>query len=569
MTIAGGCITSSDGTTLELSDVTETSCSFDVNGIGFDGRLEGPEKLVWSDGAVWKRRQGLAGLIPAPAADDGGDEVRDEALEAQLRSLEREEPEDAGDEEPPRLLPAAASSSASASGRIEVLARHATEDRQVRVLLPARAKFKHVKKALARGPNGAVGSMLLSYKLGARYRACKDEQAVQDVRHVLVSSADFGAFGSGAEVALSDGEVSAEEDPLPEPVVEEEEPEGEGTSSPSQAPPVVRTRGGPQLTLEHAKMLQRELLKGYKEFKFQQRLDSLDRIYGAFPDSMEFQQERQELLLSVQKQILPRFGFEGNIDGVYRMIGTMGAFLEDPEFTKLAKEINKTLGIRSPVATWGKLTQDCSSISTREDAERKTKKVDMRRLVPPSADGEGPKSLLPAVPPYVKAAQPAAAKAEPAAAARAGGGASPAQKKGSEAPVEVAAKAGVLDFESYPAGRVKPFKLFVAGSWNDYAPVEMHWQRGLFVSAVTIGNEGIESFQLLKNGKWNAAIYPSAPDASLLEEHEICGPNADGHGKNWTIGKYSEEGAEPGKQFAIIAALDKQATVRLVHWQPM
>lgn len=598
VTIRSGAMSVSDGTTLDLTIGADGSCSFSVQDQVFVGRLEEPDKMVWSDGAVWSRRkrpaaeQVVEGAVAPPdgPAEEGDAEAEAEAeaLEAELRRFDREEAEREGEEELPSPLSSAAlaarasqfaeaasSSSAAVPSRIEVVARHATEGFQVRVLLPKHAKFKHIKKALALrlGSEGIARSGLLTYKVGGRYRACKDEGLIGDVRQVLVACADFRSPGGGeAEANLSDGEVSAEEslDFLND-FDKEDESDGAATSAPSQAPkPPGHPRGGkpgcPELTREQAVSLQKDLLEAYKEHKFQQRLDSLDRIYGALTDSIEFKQERQELFLSAQCKVLPRYGFEGTLDGVFCMMGAMGAFIEDPEVVALAKQINKTLGIRSPPSTWGKLSKDCKQLDVdasdpdgSKAAAKRKQRPDMNRLVPPPADGEGPKSLLlPLVPPYAKAPPPSAP--EPKAKAKPGG---------TQAPVEVSSKPGALDFEAYPAGRVKPYRLYVAGTWNDYKLAEMHWQRGLFVSPVTIGSEGVESFQLLKNGKWNATIYPSIPDASPLEEHEVCGPDSKGHGKNWTIGRFQEEAAAPGKQFAIIAALDKQGLVRLVHWQQM
>merc|ERR1712176_941570 len=135
---------------------------------------------------------------------------------------------------------------------------------------------------------------------------------------------------------------------------------------------------------------------------------------------------------------------------------------------------------------------------------------------------------------------------------------------GGQASQQTSASAGTFSFEPWPAGKKPIFKLLVVGTWNDFKPIEMQWQNGLFVVPITVGPNGWESFQILLNGSWGKVIYPSIPDASPYEEHTVCGPDQKGHGKNWQIGRYAEDEAAPGKSFAIIAALDKRGDVRLV-----
>jgi len=588
VTIQGGTMRISDGTTMHLGVAREGTCSFSLNGQTFEGQLVGSDKMVWSDGAVWTRkRQPLT--LGVGEGDDADDDEEAGGLESELLLLRSADGEQAEEEEPdlPAPPPARASQPArtgggptaaiaAGRGRLEVVARHATEDFQVRVVLPQHAKFKHIKKALAAclGSEEIARKALLTYKVGGRYRACKDEGRISDVRQVLVACAEFRAPDAGEpEATLSEGEVSAEEtfdflDGLDK--EEEEEEEGVSTSASSSRPVKPAGTGGgrpgvPNLTLAQAISLQKELLAAFQEHRFQQRLESLDRIYGAVPNSMEFQQERQELFLSVQSVILPKYGFEGTLAGVYRMLGAMGAFIEDPEVAQLAKDINRLLGVRSPPSTWSSLSRECQKLDIdasdpdgSKAAAKRRQRPELVHLVPQPADGDAaPRSmLLPLVPPYQKALKQDPAPQPKAGGASAGG-----------CPVEATAKPDALHFDPYPAGRVKPFKLFVVGTWSNYNPVEMHWQQGLFVGPVTLGTSGIESFQLLKNGKWSATVYPSVPDASPLEEHAICGPDGKGHGLNWTIGRFAEEGATPGRQYAIIVALDKQAAIRLVHWQ--
>merc|ERR1712217_219693 len=87
-------------------------------------------------------------------------------------------------------------------------------------------------------------------------------------------------------------------------------------------------------------------------------------------------------------------------------------------------------------------------------------------------------------------------------------------------------------FEPWPADRPPPFELCTVGSWNDYCPTAMLWDGGVFIQPMVIGSDGWESFQLLKDGDWNAAFYPSIEDATPSVEHKVCGPEA-ANDHNW------------------------------------
>merc|ERR1712217_922530 len=78
----------------------------------------------------------------------------------------------------------------------------------------------------------------------------------------------------------------------------------------------------------------------------------------------EFTQERQNLFLTVQKRVLPKYGFEGTVSGVYKMMGAMGPFLKDPEFTKLANDINELIGLNMPSKSWDNLSRSCQKLES-------------------------------------------------------------------------------------------------------------------------------------------------------------------------------------------------------------
>lgn len=94
-------------------------------------------------------------------------------------------------------------------------------------------------------------------------------------------------------------------------------------------------------TLDRALSLQEDLLEGFAQPEFQRALDD---IAAEFPEGkgFKFQKKRNELILAVQSQVLPKYGFEGGPGGVHRM---MKAFDQHPtqEVGWNANEINRLL----------------------------------------------------------------------------------------------------------------------------------------------------------------------------------------------------------------------------------
>mmetsp|Transcript_50144 Transcript_50144/g.160463 ORF Transcript_50144/g.160463 Transcript_50144/m.160463 type:complete len:356 (-) Transcript_50144:100-1167(-) len=98
--------------------------------------------------------------------------------------------------------------------RIRVVARHATNGLEFKIVLPKRAKFKHIKRVLARRlacPEVLTKAQLLD-KIEGLYTAYRDQDPVGDVRQVMVLGVDLSvAEGSRMVATLSDGEVSEDE----------------------------------------------------------------------------------------------------------------------------------------------------------------------------------------------------------------------------------------------------------------------------------------------------------------------------------------------------------------------
>jgi len=411
---------------------------------------------------------------------------------------------------------------------------------EIRVIIPKKARFRHVKQAIARclGSDDILTRGLLTSKINGVYKAYKDNASVGDVREVTVACADFTlAGGNDLEVILEEADLTLEADT----VVEAGAAAGRQVLRPPARAPAASSTSvsraaqagakqgskGPRITKRQAVSLQRELCEGFRADAFQRQLAELTARYAARPTSTEFQQERQELFLSVQSVVLPKYGFEGTAGGVYRMMGAMGPFVADPEVLRLAGDINSLLGIDSPPEAWASLSKSCQRLEAGEARAARARPASLVSVVSPAAR----QALAPRGPEEARPAPPR--------------------------------------FDRWPVGKYRPFRLFVVGTWNDFSPAEMHWQNGLFLSPVTVGTNGWESFQILKDRSWGATIYPSVPDAGPFEAHTVCGPDAGGHGRNWQIGRYAEEEVAPGAQFAIVATMDKEGAVRLVHWEQL
>mmetsp|Transcript_86097 Transcript_86097/g.191785 ORF Transcript_86097/g.191785 Transcript_86097/m.191785 type:complete len:508 (-) Transcript_86097:101-1624(-) len=487
----------------------------------------------------------------------------------------------AGFKPPPRSPKAAADGPET----IEIVARHAIQGKEIQVTLPRRAKFKHIKRALVKtlGSDDILQKGQLMKRVNNVYTAYKDSLPIGDVRQVLVVCADFNIAENAEDATLNEGDLSADEVPEAKP---------SAASRKGAAVPANRSAIPGVFTLKQAVALQRELYDGFVTEEFQDALAALeDQVGSGERTQIQFVQDRQELFLTVQRPLLPKYGFEGSQQGVFKMMGAMGPFLKDPEFKQLAADINEVLRIDSPPETWKNLSKACKD----QDAEPPPKKGQPKRSARgarglgglgglgstfPSLRGLGGAlggPPLGAIPGAITAGPANAASSDAdvadapvrqgGAAPAAGGRGSKAQAQAPEPPAEAGYTEEELGFKPWPPGRRPPCDIYIAGSWDNYRAAKMEWQDGMFAASVLIGESGSEQFQLLQDGNFKKAIYPSIPDACTLEEHDVCGPDGKGHGKNWVIGKFEEEQAEPGAQFLIIAVLDLGGSVRLVQAQ--
>lgn len=428
--------------------------------------------------------------------------------------------------------------------KIEVVVRHWMHGTEMRVVLPKHAKFRHIKKAIAKclGREDDLGPRLkLMYNQDGIYSTFKDGQAIGDRRLVLARCADE-LLPEAAEAVLSEGEVSVEEEEPTnaiEPVTRSKIlPEMAANSAAAR-----RVRAGGPLTKKHGISLQLELLEAFKENAFQQKLIDLEARREAGMSNLDFSRQRSKLMLSVQKRVLPKYGFEGTSEGVERMLASLKPFFSDPECVRNLKEINDILGLSESVERWSTVSSQCRML--RDEPRR-----GRARAMPP----------MPGLPigfsSIVASSQ--------------GGFSMPSVQSFADSDINPGQGLGVATvdakYEPWPPGQGKPFNLYVIGSWNDNIPMPMHWECGIFTCSITMGSDGMEIFQLLQGKDWSKTYYPSVQDATPLEEHSVLGPDDGSKGRSWLIGSADGSVGKPGDNFDIIAAVDSEARVVHVDW---
>lgn len=438
---------------------------------------------------------------------------------------------------------------------VEVVACHATQPGELRIHTPEFAKFIHLKLALARHLACDPRSLHLVRKDSRAYSAFRDDDFVDETRQVAVVGAEFReSVGSIVEVGPDDmvedsfGRVKprpgrnvhagySNDDDEPPPLVPGS---GFGTFGGLGGIRGFSTLGSlgsrgliahkaqaatssdeeleedPAISYDEVTSLQQELRDRFANPKFQARLKEVERNSDG---PGELARRRQELMLEVQSLVLPKYGFEGSRAGVYKMMAAMGPYVERPEFTELAEEINGLLGLRSPPETWRGLSKACA----RASKEQASNGLDEMQTAYTNGKDKETYDNVKGIP------QP-----------------------------------GV-----WPSGKKPPFRLSIAGSWNSFMPDAMEWEDGLFVFPMEIGDDGWDCFQLLENGSWDRVIYPSIDEAGAEDKYTVCGPDDSGQNRSWQIGKSETEEATPGSHFVVCVSLDDKGKVSRVSWEKL
>lgn len=109
-----------------------------------------------------------------------------------------------------------------------------------------------------------------------------------------------------------------------------------------------------------------------------------------------------------------------------------------------------------------------------------------------------------------------------------------------------------------PAALAEPeCAFFIAGTWDNFKLRKMAWDGSALVYLVAVGPSGRESFQILQDGRWELALYPSIADGNPFTTHVLMGPDSQGHGKNWTIGHHENDKGPRGSCYRVELHLRK------------
>jgi len=146
------------------------------------------------------------------------------------------------------------------------------------------------------------------------------------------------------------------------------------------------------------------------------------------------------------------------------------------------------------------------------------------------------------------------------------------EEKGKSKPKAAPTEAPVPKKESSLLMRLRDPKVTrpcVVGTWNNWVPQEMDWDadRRHYRVDLRLGNNGWESFQILYDGEWKKSIYPNKEDASTHDEAvELCGPDDEGHGKNWTVGKHPSDKGSVGVAYTVRLTVGDNGAAEKVDW---
>jgi len=101
---------------------------------------------------------------------------------------------------------------------------------------------------------------------------------------------------------------------------------------------------------------------------------------------------------------------------------------------------------------------------------------------------------------------------------------------------------------------------YVAGTWTNWGlslmPPAKKEGKGFYKTRVTIGQDGREYFKIVMDRDWEQSIYPDTPDSGPTQGPAMLGPDAMGHGLNWSIT------GEEGQEFEVILNMSS----RSVSW---
>jgi len=106
----------------------------------------------------------------------------------------------------------------------------------------------------------------------------------------------------------------------------------------------------------------------------------------------------------------------------------------------------------------------------------------------------------------------------------------------------------------------------IVGTWDDWTygePMTFDEESSSYVVDLEVGPEERESFQILCDGDWDLCLHPDHKNAS--SQNTVCGPDHEGHGKNWSIGFHEE--ASEGSIFRISLKVSSSGYAEKVEWE--
>uniref|UniRef100_A0A7S4UEM9 CBM20 domain-containing protein n=1 Tax=Alexandrium monilatum TaxID=311494 RepID=A0A7S4UEM9_9DINO len=196
------------------------------------------------------------------------------------------------------------------------------------------------------------------------------------------------------------------------------------------------------------------------------------------------------------------------------------------------------------------------SLSIHDDGN--PKKINWTRL----ADGATAAAAVPASPTNASATSSAAVgtatQAEPTAAVANG----PAEGPTCSRQVQPAEAAVTVQLPKYKS-------VCIVGEFNEWKnPVAMKWDesRRCYHHRIKLGYSKQESFQMLVDGDWTKCVHPDEPDGSFRMGSIVCGPDDDGHDKNWTIGLDTRDKPARGVEYEVRLVLKDDGTPDAVDW---
>lgn len=89
--------------------------------------------------------------------------------------------------------------------------------------------------------------------------------------------------------------------------------------------------------------MQRDLYSGFSDDDFRAQLDELEERVGRACDN--YTKEHTDLFLTVQDQVLPRYGFDRGQRGVIQMLKEVAQFNDDKQFQQNRAMLNELLGL--------------------------------------------------------------------------------------------------------------------------------------------------------------------------------------------------------------------------------